>query len=168
MARGIPNAPRTPHRPQDPRAPGAPCPRNCKLSPSLRMRICEAKRLGLGYKAIRRHLASDKHVGLLPLSTIKRTVLRNPGRISGISKPRAGQPKKLTQREKDMFFKEACENPDKTMQAFRLEMAPHVSLSTFKRALRMKGLRKWKKLKRPLLLPEHAKTRLRWVFKILS
>lgn len=162
MPRGIPNPPCTPHRPQGPRPPGAPRPRNSELSPSLRMRICEAKKLGLSYRAIRRHFSNDEHIGLLPLSTIKRTVLRNPGRVSRISKPRTGRPAKLTEREKDMFYKEARENPNRTMKSFHLELASHVGLSTFKRALRLRGIKKWKKLKRSLLLPEHAAARLKW------
>lgn len=78
MGRVIRNPLCTPHRPQGPRAPGAPRPRNCELSPFLRLRICETKRLGLGYKAIRRHLSNDEHVGLTPFLDHQKNCLKEP------------------------------------------------------------------------------------------
>lgn len=159
MTRGIQNPPKTPHRPQGPRPAGAERPINCELSPSLRMRICQAHADGLGYKAIARQLSNYN----ITRDTVRYTLSKEAERVSGISKPREGRPRKLTEKEKNMFVKEVRENPSRTMRELHSELAPHVSMKTFKRALRSRNMKKWRKLRRPLLEEEHADARLKWV-----
>jgi hypothetical protein len=45
-----------------------------------------------------------------------------------------------------------------------VNLYPFVSKITFRNAVREGHERKWKKKKRPLLLPAHAAAHLKWVF----
>ncbi len=161
MTRGIPNPSKTPHRPQGPRPPGSVRPRNGELSPSLRCRILQARDDGLSWEQIK-----EKFLALgqdIPLSTLRYTVQHQHERVSGITKPRSRRPKKIDAKQKKQSEDEICKAPSRTIQDLRLTICPLVSSATFKRAVRECFLRKWRKMKRPLLLPLHAEARLRWV-----
>ncbi len=132
--------PKTPHRPQGPRPAGSDRPANCELSPALRSRILQAKIDGRGYKAIARQFNLSR-------STIQTTIRRNALRTSGISKPREGRPRTMPQREIDLIYTEIHRDPDRTIQSLYAEFRTHVSQSTFRRALRSRNLKKWKKLR---------------------
>lgn len=67
-----------------------------------------------------------------------------------------------------MFYQEAQQNPSRPMRQFHTEVAPYVSYTTFKRALRQRNIKKWKKLKRLMLLLKHAAVRLEWVCSNIS
>ncbi len=60
------------------------------------------------------------------------------------------------------IYQAICADPDRTIQSLYAEFSTHVSRTTFHDAIRNKNIKKWKKLQRPLLLPEHAQARLRW------
>lgn len=139
MPRSKPNPPPKPaaqHQPaqdaQPPIArPGA-RPPNHELSPTLRKRICQAHADGLGYKAIARQFSD---LGLCR-ETIRSTIRKESSRVGGISKPRTGRPRKITEAERERFLKEARENPGRSMRDLHRCLAPHVGYKTFARALK--------------------------------
>ncbi len=162
MTRGISNPPKTPHRPQGPRPPGSVRSQNGELSPSLRCRIVQAREDGLSWGQIKEtFLALGQDI---PLSTLRYTLQHHHERVSGITKPRSGRPKKIDAKQKKQIEDKIRKAPSRTMQDLRLTICPLVSSATFKRAVRECFLRKWRKMKRPLLLPQHAEARLRWVY----
>lgn len=69
-----------------------------ELTPAIRERICELHAIGWGYKRIHRRYPS------IPLSTIRYTIKKEHERHDGVSKPRSGRPKKITEAEKDAIL----------------------------------------------------------------
>ncbi|KAJ5512190.1 hypothetical protein N7463_001742 [Penicillium fimorum] len=72
--------------------------RSKDLTPAIRERICELHSIGWGYKRIHTRYPA------IPLSTIRYTVKKESERREGVSKPRSGRPKKLTEADKDRLL----------------------------------------------------------------
>lgn len=69
-----------------------------ELTPQLRSRICELKRIEWSYSKIK-----AKH-SEVPLSTIKSTVLNERKRVDSQSKPRSGRPRQITEEQRDHLY----------------------------------------------------------------
>lgn len=72
--------------------------RSKELTPAIRERICELHAIGWGYKRIHTRYPD------IALSTIRYTVKKEKERRDGVSKPRSGRPKKLTEADKDRIL----------------------------------------------------------------
>ncbi|KAJ5886319.1 uncharacterized protein N7473_008993 [Penicillium subrubescens] len=79
--------------------------RSKELTPTLRARICELHDIGWGYRRI------QKRYPWIPLSTVRYTIIKEAERRDGVSKPRKGRPKKLTEADKERIIKVIDENP---------------------------------------------------------
>lgn len=64
----------------------------------MRSRICELKSIEWGAKRIHRHHPT------IPISTIKYTIQMETQRQNGVSKPRSGRPRRLTEEQRDHIY----------------------------------------------------------------
>ena len=72
--------------------------RGQELSPQLRSRICELKRIGYGPAKIHK-IHPD-----ISINTIKTTLRREAERENNASKKRSGRPRKLTEEDRDYIY----------------------------------------------------------------
>jgi transposase len=91
--------------------------RSKKLTPALRGRICELHDIGWGYRRIHRRCP------WISLSTIAYTIKKEPERKLGISKPRSGRRKKLTEDDKARILYVIAEQPRVTHQDLLSEVS---------------------------------------------
>jgi hypothetical protein len=148
-------------RPKGPRLAGSDRPRHGELSTSLRSRIVQARQDGLSWTTIRDTITENGKK--LPISTLRSTVRRFASRTSFHSKKISGQPKKISDDDRSRILLEIEKAPYRTVQDLYISLCPFDCETTFRMALREAGKQKWKKLKRPLLLPAHVAARLKWV-----
>ncbi len=81
-----------------------------------------------------------------------------------MSEEQSGRPQIISDEEKKKIWEEKKINSERTMIDLHVNLYPFVSKITFRNAVREGHERKWKKKKRPLLLPAHAAAHLKWVF----
>ena len=130
--------------------------RSKELTPALRERICELHDIGWGYRRIHRRYP------WIPLSTIAYTIKKEPERKLGISKPRSGRPKKLTEDDKSRILYVIAEQPRVTYEDLLSEVSYKVKKDSIRRLLNAENMRKWRCSWRPYLDDEHAAKRLQW------
>jgi len=129
--------------------------RGPELSPVLRARICELRSLGWSYDRIKK-----KHPEI-PKSTIGDTCRNEARRINQASQPRSGAPRVIDDETRDHLVDIVDNiNPDIKWRDLTRETSAHQR--SVQRLFHDMGRRKWKKLSRPELLPEHAQRRLDW------
>lgn len=80
----------------------------------------------------------------------------------GVSKPRSGRPKKLTEEDKQRLLNVIEDNPRVTHEDLLSEVSHKVKIDSIRRLLNCENLRKWRCSWRPYLTEEHAQKRLRW------
>jgi transposase len=97
----------------------------------------------------------QKHVNRLR-TTIESFVKRWQTRGSHHNQPATGRPPRLDARAKRHLAREARKDRRQPLSELRNTVAPQVSVSTVKRALREVGLKKWRAKKRPLLNARQA------------
>ncbi|KAJ5493973.1 hypothetical protein N7463_010060 [Penicillium fimorum] len=90
--------------------------RSKDLTPAIRERICELHSIGWGYKRIHTRYPA------IPLSTIRYTVKKESERREGVSKPRSGRPKKLTEADKDRLLNAIHGDPKITAEDMLTEV----------------------------------------------
>lgn len=112
--------------------------------------------LGWGYRRI------HKRYPWIPLSTIRYTIIKEPERRDGVSKPRKGHPTKLTEADKDRILKVIDENPRVTQEDLLTEVDHKVKYASIRRLLNAENIRKWRCSWRPYLDEIHAVKRLQW------
>lgn len=130
--------------------------RGPELSPQLRARICELRSLKWSYTRIH-----QKHPEI-PLATIGDTCRNEARRLNQASLPRSGAPRVITAEERDSLFEAVTLTPEITYEALRAQECPNAAIRTMKQLLQEMNIRKWIRLKRPALTPEHAGRRLTW------
>ncbi len=138
--------PKTPSRPQGPRAPGSNRPILGELSPSLRNRIVQAREDGKSWNEL------HKRFGLARLA-LWSTIKQDNARTSGISRQGRGKKVKLTDEQRHHLLEVVWEDPDIQIKILQHDHAPHITIRTIQRALKQYNIKKWKKHKRPQLLP---------------
>ncbi|OQE64569.1 hypothetical protein PENNAL_c0221G04517, partial [Penicillium nalgiovense] len=79
--------------------------RDKELVPAIRERICELHAIGWGYRRIHKRYPD------ISLTTIRYTVNKESERRDGVSKPRSGRPKKLTEADKGIILNAIHEDP---------------------------------------------------------
>ncbi|KAJ5535388.1 hypothetical protein N7527_001642 [Penicillium freii] len=132
--------------------------RGPELPPHVRERICELKRSAKwGAKRIQKH--AYPHI---PLSTIHYTLRQETKRSHGISMPRLGGPRKLTEEDRDRVYDAIQSRPDITREDLLAEVDYKVKAHSIWRLTHEMGLRKWRKMNRPYLTPIYAAKRLNW------
>lgn len=132
--------------------------RGPELLPHVRERICELKRSAKwGAKRIQKH--AYPHI---PLSTIHYTLRQEAKRVHGISIPRPGPIRKLTEEDRDRVYDAIQSRPDITREDLLAEVDYKVKRHSIWRLTHEMGLRKWRKMNRPYLTPIHAAKRLNW------
>ncbi|KAJ5472117.1 hypothetical protein N7539_008686, partial [Penicillium diatomitis] len=121
-------------------------------------RICELKfTLKWGARRIQKYRFPD-----IPLSTISYTLTMKRKRMNGASLARAGPPRKLSEEDRDRVYDAIQTNPSITREDLLKEVDYKVKTSSIWRLTHEMGLRKWRKMDRPYLTPEHAAERLSW------
>ncbi|KAJ5591463.1 uncharacterized protein N7459_001832 [Penicillium hispanicum] len=109
-----------------------------ELTPALRERICELHSAAhWGYKRI------QKRYPFISVSTVRYTIKKDHERLNGVSKPRSGRPRKLTEADHEWLLTAIHENPKITREDMLTEVSNKVN---------------W----RPYLTEEYAIKRLRW------
>jgi transposase len=89
-----------------------------EFTPALRERICELhSAAGWGYKRI------QKRYPWLSLSGIRYTIKKDRERLSGVSKPRSGRPKKLNEADRERLLNAIHENPKITQEDMLTEVS---------------------------------------------
>lgn len=132
--------------------------RGPELPPHVRERIYELKRSAKwGAKRIQKH--AYPHI---PLSTIHYTLRQEAKRSHGISMPRLGGPRKLTEEDRDRVYDAIQSRPDITREDLLTEVDYKVKAHSIWRLTHEMGLRKWRKMNRPYLTPIYAAKRLNW------
>lgn len=130
--------------------------RGPELLPHVRERIYKLKRSAKqGAKRIQKH--AYPHI---PLSTIHYTLRQEAKRVYGISIPRPGPVRKLTKEDRDRVYDAIQSRPDITRKDLLAEVDYKVKRHSIWRLTHKMGLRKWRKIDRPYLIPIHAAKRL--------
>lgn len=129
--------------------------RSLELTPAIRERICELYAIGCGYKRI------QKRYPWISVSTVRCTVKKVPERRQGVSKPRSGQPKKLSEAQRDHILEAIHGHLRITCEDLLAEAEYRIKLPTMKLFLKDEGLRKWRASWRPLLNEQAAAKRPR-------
>jgi hypothetical protein len=124
--------------------------RGLELSPEMRGRICELRSLGWSYDRIHKKHPEIAH------STIGDTCRKEAQRLNNVSKPRLGAPRVITENERDSLLETVLLTPEISYEALRAQECPNAALRTMKQLLQEMNIRKWIRLKRPALTPEHA------------
>lgn len=78
---------------------------------------------------------------------------------------RMGPPLKLTERERNVFVREAKKDPKATSKEIQLasgDAGKKVSTRTVRRVLQQSGLKTYRPLKKPLRTHKHRQMRLKW------
>lgn len=132
--------------------------RGPELDPETRSRICELKyTLKWGAKKIQKY--RFPHISL---STIHYTLREEKNRLNNHSRPRSGAPRKLTEEDRDHVYDLIQQTPSITREDLLAEVDYKVKKTSIWRLTHEMGLRKWRKMQRPMLTPERAAKRLAW------
>ena len=131
---------------------------NTELSSYLRGKIERSHELGQGRTRISRSLE-------IPSSTVQYTLEQNPLRIDGESLPRAGRPKKYTEKDARRVVRFVRIHPKSTYREIKHNLHLYLSHDTFGRILADAGIKNWRAKQRPFLTPEAAKVRWEWAKK---
>ena len=131
-------------------------PRGPELSPQMRSRLCELNSIGYGAKRI------SKIHPEIPLSTIKYTLRKEAIRKNNISMLRSGQPRKLSEEQRDSIYDLTEHNPDITHKDLLALIDYAIKERALRVLLREMNKRKWKKLRRPQIQICHAEARCAW------
>ncbi|KAJ5479957.1 hypothetical protein N7530_005466 [Penicillium desertorum] len=110
--------------------------RDKELTPAIRERICELHAIGWGYRRIHKRYPD------ISLSTIRYTVNKESERRDGVSKPRPGRPKKLTEADKDLILNAIREDPKITAEELLAKVDHKVTYRSIKRLLNAENIRK--------------------------
>jgi hypothetical protein len=124
--------------------------RGAELSPQMRARICELRSLRWSYDKIQK-----KHPEI-PYSTIRNTCVKEATRVN-VSQPRAGAPRVITEDERNSLLETVTLTLEISYEALRAQECPNAAM---KQLLQEMNIRKWIRLQRPALKPEHAVQRL--------
>jgi hypothetical protein len=130
--------------------------RSPELSPQMRARICELRSLGWSYDRIQK-----KHPEIA-YSTIGDTCRKEAKRLNNFSNPQSGAPRVITEDERDSLLETVILTPEISYEALRAQECPNASMRAMKQLLQEMNIRKWVRLKRPALTPEHASLCLTW------
>ena len=132
--------------------------RGPELDCYTRERICELKfTCKWGARRIKKYRFPD-----IPLSTIHYTLRMESKRVNSASLPRSGQPRKLTEEDRDSVYDAIQSNPSITRDELLSVVDYKVHAMSIWRLTHQMGLRKWRKMERPYLTPIHAAKRLQW------
>ncbi|CRL31137.1 Transposase, Tc1-like [Penicillium camemberti] len=101
----------------------------------------------------------------IPRSTIQYTLTQESKRQKQESLPRPGQPRKLTEDDRDNIYGIIQEKPSVLTEDLLAEVDFKVHRQSIWRLTHQLGLRKWKKMHRPTLKPIHAEKRLCWALR---
>ena len=112
-----------------------------ELTPAQRVCICELYDIGWGYKRIQERYPD------IPLSTIRYTVTKGPERKDGVTKPRSGPYKKLTDADQAHILELIIDNPRVTQQDLLAAVNNKVCERTIQRFLCSHNMRKWRCMK---------------------
>ncbi|KAJ5104253.1 hypothetical protein N7532_004782 [Penicillium argentinense] len=133
--------------------------RSKELTPAIRERICELHAIGWGYRRI------HQRYPYIPISTIRYSIIKERERHEGVSKPRSGRPKKLSEAEKDRLLNAIHGDPKIQYEDLLAEVDYKVKKRSIQRLLNAENMRKWRCLWRPYLTDEHAAKRLAWAYR---
>ena len=95
-------------------------------------------------------------------AAVQSTIKLAPLRLNGKSLPRTGRQRTTTAAQDATICQTLRDDPSILYKALHATICPMLSYSAMKRRLRVENLRKWRKLQRPYLRPEHAIKRLAW------
>ncbi|OQD72675.1 hypothetical protein PENANT_c235G00440, partial [Penicillium antarcticum] len=132
--------------------------RGPELDCLTRAKICELHAAnGWGATTIKKQRFPD-----IPCSTIQYTLTQEAKRQKHESLPRSGQPRKITEEDRDHIYDIIQEKPSILIEDLLGEVDFKVHRMSIWRLTHEMGLRKWRKMQRPALTPIHAEKRLRW------
>lgn len=123
------------------------------LLPETRAAICSSVAAGQSPTAVARAFKINR-------GTVYNTIKRFQQHNSFESRPRTGRPRSLSTREERYLVKIARRFPRISWRALVHLDGSRVSLSTIKRIMRRRRLRKWRSKQRPKLTASHARERL--------
>lgn len=133
--------------------------RGKELTPEARARICELRSIGWSYNKIHEFHPE------IPRSTIRYTCGKEKERLQQRSKPRLGQPRKITEDERDRML-EIVEFDDPFIKWRDLtRTCENAKERAVRKLMSEMGYRKWRTKKRPHLTAAHAAARLQWARK---
>jgi len=118
-------------------------------------RILEARSLKRSYTQISDELK-------IPRSTVATFLDRFQQRGSEENLPHTGRPRKTSARSDHVLIRTALANTDVPYTVLRDITNSELSTSTIHRRLHEDYVRKWRAVKRALLLEQHARKRLKW------
>ncbi len=131
--------------------------RGPELSAETRARILELYDIGWSLQKI-----ATKHT--LAKSTVQSTISKARERAQTgkgqASLPRPGQPRVISEDERDAIMENTMQNPYVTHEELRKRHAPQSSIRTMQRLCNEMERRKWMCLRRPALTEAHAAARL--------
>ena len=122
------------------------------LSPEARAAVCSSVAAGQSPTAVARAFKISR-------GTVYNTIKRFQQHNSFESRPRTGRPRSLSTREERYLVQIARRFPRVSWQALVHLDGIRISLSTIKRIMRRKRLRKWRSKQRPKLTASHARER---------
>ncbi|DAA78830.1 hypothetical protein A7C99_6796 [Trichophyton rubrum] len=76
----------------------------------------------------------------IPVSTVQNTIMKESSRVDGVSKPRSGRPKKLSDRDVRMLISRVRSNPSISYSELASGMPDNISKSTIYRTLKKHGI----------------------------
>lgn len=121
----------------------------------MRTKIVELKTVALwSYRQIHAEYPS------IPLSTIKYTVSKAREREKNASLPRSGRLKVLDEADKEVILQKIREEPRVKYDDLLAAVSNKYKKDSIARLLTVKGLKKWRVMKRPYLKEDHAAKRL--------
>ena len=127
-----------------------------ELTPYQRGQIIGASAVGCSQREIERTFGHPRWT----IRTIIDKENEDP-EWDGASAPRAG-PRKTTSLQDKAIGQALKDTPNILLRVLNQTICPEISLSSMKRRLREQGLRKWKKIKRPVLTELRASKKLKW------
>lgn len=131
--------------------------RGPELDCLTRAKICELHHTnGWGATTIKKRRFPD-----IPRSTIQYTLTQESKRQKQESLPRPGQPRKITEDDRDHIYDIIQQQPSVLTDDLLKELDFKVHRQSIWRLTHELGLRKWRKMQRPTLTPLHAEKRYR-------
>lgn len=135
--------------------------RGPELDCLTRAKICELHHTnGWGATTIKKRRFPD-----IPRSTIQYTLTQESKRQKQESLPRPGQPRKITEDDRDHIYDIIQQQPSVLTDDLLKELDFKVHRQSIWRLTHELGLRKWRKMQRPTLTPLHAEKRYRWALR---
>jgi transposase len=129
-------------------------PRGKELDPQMCGRILELRSLGWSFAKI-----VTKHN--LPCATVQYTIKQAQIRSEKQeSLPRTRRPRVITKEQRDSLFERVELTPEISYAALQAQECPNASIRSIQKLLQEIGIRKWVRLKRPLLNEDQAAARL--------